>query len=222
MKHIIKILAAVTALCAAPVAEAQYYEIASQVPSLLSPALSGSLNYKGYVEASGLAGMGRNRANFLGVSTTQGFTYSSWFFMGAGMGVDVVIAPEYSLPSGGTDGWYPESSRTKTMIPLFSDFRFSIAAGAGTSAFIDIKAGAAWLIGSSYLRLSDSYISNSAQFYLRPTLGMRIPVDGTHPSRSVTLGITYQLLTSDNNYSYYPNGKSATLQNLGVTVGYEW
>lgn len=34
------------------VAKAQFYEIANQVPQLLSPALSGSFNYKGYIEAS--------------------------------------------------------------------------------------------------------------------------------------------------------------------------
>ena len=32
-------------------ANAQYYEIANRLPSLISPALSGSMKYKGFVEA---------------------------------------------------------------------------------------------------------------------------------------------------------------------------
>lgn len=73
---------------------AQYYQIANQLPQLISPALSGSLNYKGFVEVSGLAGVGHNRANVIDFSTTQGFQYSSWFFMGVGAGVDVVMAQQ--------------------------------------------------------------------------------------------------------------------------------
>lgn len=79
---------------AAPKASAQYYEIATQLPQLISPALSGSLNYKGFVELSGTAGIGNNRVNDIGISTTQGFRYASWFFMGVGAGVDVVMAQQ--------------------------------------------------------------------------------------------------------------------------------
>ena len=85
-------VAAVLAVGMAVPARAQYYEIANQLSGLISPALSGSMQYRGFVEASGLAGMGKNRANFLGVSTSQGFQYSSWFFMGVGMGIDVAMA----------------------------------------------------------------------------------------------------------------------------------
>lgn len=86
------IMAAVIAMAATASAHAQYYEIAGQLPSLISPALSGSLNYKGFVEASGTAGIGDSRANFIGVSTSQGFKYADWFFMGVGIGVDVAMA----------------------------------------------------------------------------------------------------------------------------------
>lgn len=45
----IKVIAAISllALGVSLQASAQYYEIASQLPSLLSPALSGSMKYKG-------------------------------------------------------------------------------------------------------------------------------------------------------------------------------
>lgn len=72
--------------------KAQYYELANQLTNLISPALSGSASYQGYVDLSGTAGIGDNRANFVGISTTQGFRYTPWFFMGAGLGIDVAMA----------------------------------------------------------------------------------------------------------------------------------
>ena len=55
---------------------AQYYQIANQLPQLISPALSGSFDYKGFVELSGLAGVGHNRSNIIDLSTTQRFQYT--------------------------------------------------------------------------------------------------------------------------------------------------
>lgn len=98
MKTFYRILA-ITALAAAPVAaSAQYYEIANQLPSLIQPALSGSLNYKGFFEASYTQGMGKYKANFLEISTSQGFRYSNWFYMGVGIGVDFLFP---TLPTTG-------------------------------------------------------------------------------------------------------------------------
>ncbi|MDE6396139.1 MAG: hypothetical protein K2K84_02585, partial [Muribaculaceae bacterium] len=75
------ILAAI-ALTASSSVKAQYYEIANQISNLVSPALSGAGSYRGFVELSGLAGFGTNRANFVELSTSQGFKYSNWFYMG--------------------------------------------------------------------------------------------------------------------------------------------
>lgn len=225
MKRIVRYFATLMlAGASVTAANAQYYEIANQIPSLISPALSGSLNYKGFIEASGLAGVGQNRANFLGVPTSQGFKYSSWFFMGAGLGVDVVMTNEDNLQydgPGNAPDWYRHSSgKTKAMIPVFSDFRFFLGSQDNINAFIDLKLGAAWLLGSSYLQLHDSYLSNSTQFYFRPSIGMRVPIDKARTNRAVNISVTYQLLTSDNNYGW--NTNSVTLNNIGVTVGYEW
>lgn len=66
MKHPFRLLVIALMLAAGSQASrAQYYEITNQLTNLISPALSGSFNYKGYVEASGLAGVGHNRANFI-------------------------------------------------------------------------------------------------------------------------------------------------------------
>lgn len=226
MKHLKPafLAAAAMALAATPEAHAQYYEIVNQLPNLISPALSGSMNYKGYVDVTGTMGIGRDRANFVGISTTQGFQYSSWFFMGAGIGVDLAM----SSTSGAAydwqpaNQWYPQTSRTKAMIPVFSDFRFNIGGNAGPSMFIDIKAGAAWLLGRTYLELNNGALSNKAQFLLRPSIGVRIPTNKSNPKTAMNIGVTYQLLTADNSWSYWSNSYGPTVSSLGLTLGYEW
>lgn len=201
---------------------AQYYEIANQIPSLLSPALSGALSYKGYVDVVLLPGVGHNRANDVGISTTQGFQYTSWFYMGVGVGVDLMMAQQ-------PDGWQPDpdydytyygSAKRKAMIPVFSDFRFNIGDRSSVSCFIDIKLGAAWLLGRDYLRMADGFMSNNTQFFMRPAIGVRIPVSSKNPKQAFNIGLTYQLLTSNNNY--YWSSNSLTLNNFGITLSYEW
>ena len=218
-------VAVVAVLCALGVS-AQYYQLANQLPGLISPALSGSGRYKGFVELSGVAGLGDNRANFVGISTSQGYQYSSWFFMGVGIGLDVAMAKhddsDSGLPPEELPGFYRrESSDTKVMLPLFSDFRFNIGgAGGGASAFIDLKIGAAWFLGNSYLALDNARMGRGAQFYLKPTLGVRVPVSKNNPDQAFVFGLTYQLLTSNNNYSW--TGNSVTLNSIGATIGFEW
>lgn len=224
MKKLLSLaVAAVMAAGMAVPARAQYYEIANQLPSLISPALSGSMQYRGFVEASGLAGMGKNRANFLGISTSQGFQYASWFFMGVGMGVDVAMAQQDDrYGAWDPDDWnYGGTAKTKCMIPVFTDFRFRIGSDTSVAAFLDLKLGAAWLLGDDDLMMKTAYMSNETQFYFRPSLGVRIPVSSQNPKQAVNVAVTYQLLTSNNNYTYW-HDNSVTLNNLGLTVGFEW
>lgn len=222
LKYIISALAIDVGTSAA---SAQYYEIANQLPSLISPALSGSLRYKGFVDLSGTAGMGDNRANFAGISTTQGFQYADWFFMGAGLGVDVAVAhqPEKDMRPQPGDGsyWNRSRSKTKAMIPVFSDFRFNIGGAQSTSFYIDLKVGAAWFIGNSYLEMDTGCMGNNTQFYFKPSIGVRVPVMANDSRKAINIGVSYQLLTSNNNY-YYWQSDSMTLNNLGLTIGYEW
>lgn len=224
MKKLLSLaVAAVLAAGMAVPARAQYYEIANQLPSLISPALSGSMQYRGFVEASGLAGMGKNRANFLGISTSQGFQYASWFFMGVGMGVDVAMAQQDDrYVAWDPDDWeYGGTAKTKCMIPVFTDFRFRIGNDNSVAAVIGLKLGAAWLLGDDDLMMKTAYMSNETQFYFRPSLGVRIPVSSQNPKQAVNVAVTYQLLTSNNNYTYW-HDNSVTLHNLGLTVGFEW
>lgn len=211
-------------LLAASSASAQYYELANQITNMIQPALSGSMRYKGFVDVSGTGGIGTNRANFFGVSTTQGFMYADWFFMGAGVGVDVVTGQDtgYDGNMDQTGPWWSQNatSKTRVMLPVFSDFRFIIGGMTKTSFFIDLKMGASWLLGNRYLELHDQRLNTAAQFYLKPSVGVRIPTNKNNPKQAVNVGLTYQLITSDNNFGWY--GNSVTLNNLGATVAYEW
>lgn len=205
--------------CCPAVANAQYYEIASQIPSLLSPALSGSMAYKGFVEMTGIGGVGSNRANFLEISTSQGFQYSSWFFMGAGIGVDVAMSRN-SKSWDNSRLYRGSNATTMAMLPVFSDFRFNIGSGGGTSVYIDAKVGAAWFIGNYYLQLHDRTMGHGAQFFLQPSVGVRIPINSQKPGQAINVGVTYRLLTSNNNYSWYDG--SVTLNGFGASVSFEW
>lgn len=223
MKTIFGYIAAMVAVAVgAPSVDAQYYEIANQVPGLLRPALSGSLNYKGYVETSYLKGVGDKNVDFLSFSTSQGFRYSSWFFMGVGIGADVLfshvdddfgnwINPDLSYLEHG-------STATGVMIPLFTDFRFNIGGQSSVSFFIDIKTGCSFLIGKDYLRVGNGYLTSNEYFYLRPSIGVRIPVS-ENGRQAVNVGVDYQLLTSDywNSYS-----RSTTIHAIGGVISYEW
>lgn len=225
MKRLIRTTLILTALIfAALPASAQYYEIANQVRNLITPALSGGANYKGYVEASVLGGLGDNRASIFGISTSQGFRYSSWFYMGAGIGVDVAVANrgDGNLPEGERPDYFSHtSSQTKAMIPVFSDFRFIIGSNpASTQAYIDLKLGATWLIGSGFLELADARIGGNAQFYLKPQVGVRVPVSASNPRQALNFGLTYQLITSSNNYGWYSS--SVSLNNIGLSIAFEW
>ena len=51
---------------------------------------------------------------------------------------------------------------------------------------------------------------------------MRIPVNAEKPRRAFNIGLTYQLLTNNDNDYWGYSYESATLSNLGITLGYEW
>ncbi|MDE6537914.1 MAG: hypothetical protein K2M13_07770 [Muribaculaceae bacterium] len=73
-------------------AYSQIYEIVNQILSLLSPVLSGSGSYKGLLEAGWSKTLGDKKADFLEFSTSQGYQHNSWFYMGAGIGADILFA----------------------------------------------------------------------------------------------------------------------------------
>ena len=215
-KHITLIIAAIMYLI--PVGtSAQYTSIVNQAASMMQTAIMGGMSYRGYVEASYTGGFGNLQADFVGISTVQGVQYADWFFMGAGLGVDLV----YSKTDASYNGWFGDR-KTRTsgaMIPIFTDFRFNIGGNQGPSFFIDIKAGGSILIGKNYLAIENGYINGSEYFMLKPTIGLRVPVGG-NGKRAMNLGLTYQLLTC--NYWWYNNSNSGTLNSLGATVSYQW
>ena len=211
------IIAIILSMLSSLSASAQYYEIANRIPSLIQPALSGSGQYKGFIEAGYSKTLGNYDADFLELSTSQGFQYNSWFYMGVGLGVDVLFShknddwgSDWENPSYGSDRG---STTTAAMIPLFTDFRFNIGGNSGASFFIDMKVGCSFLLGNKYISIGDGYLTNQEYFYLRPSIGMRIPTNSRNPKQAVDIGINYRLLTSNywNSWS-----RNITLNSIGV------
>lgn len=226
------ILIGVLAASFASTAKAQYYELANQIPQMIQPALSGSFNYRGFVEASFTGGIGTNAVNSLEFTTTQGFKYSNWFFMGVGAGVNVLFSnykdsdrpdgynPDYRPGNGGYNSNYGRND-TGVMIPLYSDFRFNFGQEKNVGFFIDVRLGASFLVGKSYMNTPDGVLNNSEGFYLRPSVGMRIPTNSNDTRQAINIGVTYQLITNNYwNWSWYYN--STTLNSIGASISYEW
>lgn len=213
-------LAASVAIASATAANAQYYQAINQVTNMLQTAFSGGFNYRGFVDAGYVNGIGDKQASFLEFSTTQGVKYGNIFFMGIGMGVDVMFT-DYN---GGTGNWLPsneKSTQTAVAIPMFTDFRLNFGQPTSTGFFIDLKVGAAFYVSDNYIRVGDGYINSSSSFYLKPTIGVRVPVSKSNPKLAMNFGASYQLLT--NSYWYNPNhNNNITLSSLGLTVGFEW
>lgn len=222
-RSILTVALCMAAFLAPSRANAQYYEIANQIPQLLRPALSGSMNYKGFFDAGYSKTFGNYVADFAEFSTTQGFQYANWMYMGVGLGVDVIFAHR-------GDNWgnwdrsnnfdFNHSSTSKAvMMPLFTDFRFTLGNSTGASFFLDLRLGCSFLLGKDYIEIGNGYITNQQYFYLRPSLGIRIPVSDKSSKQAVDLGITYKLLTSNYWNSW---NRNITLNGIGVTIGYEW
>ena len=222
MKMINRIIIAAAILMgtATTTAHAQYYQLANQATNMISTALSGGVNYRGYADVGYLAGLGDKRADILSISTTQGVKFSNTFFMGVGLGVDVMFCDvaDVSRPPQ----WGPDDkgfTETGVAIPLFTDFRLNFGAPGSVGFYADLKIGASFLVGNDYIRVGDGYLTNSESFYLKPAIGMRIPVSGGNSKYAFNVGVNYQLTTS--NY-WYVNSNNITLSSLGVNVGFEW
>lgn len=207
-------------------ARAQYYEIANQLPNLISPALSGSFNYKGYVDVDYMQGLGKYKANVLDISTSQGFKYSNWFFMGVGLGVDVLFSHTESTPSFSSfrnidNNFDPnhKSTSTAVMIPIFTDFRFNIGNQNKPSFFFDVKIGCSFLCSNTYIQIDNGYLTNQQYFYLKPSVGVRIPTNSNNSKQAFNVGITYQMMTS-NYWSSWD--RNVYLNGLGINASYEW
>lgn len=208
---------------AAPVS-AQYSDIVNGITNAIRPALSGAASYKGYVEADYTQGFGNYRTNFLSLSTSQGYKFTEWFYLGAGIGVDLLWS---TVNSGwGNDwgashpDWYShQHTSSAVMIPVFTDFRFILGSQTDTSFFVNLRLGASFLCTDSYIQIRDGYLTNQSYFYFQPAVGVRIPVSETHPRQAVDVGLHYRLMTSDY-WSYWQY--NAAINGVGLNISYEW
>lgn len=191
-------------------ANAQFYEIGNQITRLFSPALSGSFNYKGFIEASYLKGIGDDRFDVVDISTTQGFKYKSWCFMGVGAGVD------FMLPSLDNK---QQNDDPEIMVPVYTDFRFFIGNQSNVGMTIDLRVGAAFTFADRF-NTNHGRLYEDECFYLRPSIGLRIPF--SNAKRALNIGISYQLLVSDFYDDHYGWDQHKAFNNVGATIGFEW
>lgn len=222
-RYVVGMMVALLAILCSGNASAQYYEIANRLPSLISPALSGSFNYKGFVDVGYSKTLGHYDADFLEISTSQGFRYANWFYMGVGIGADILFAHKNDNwgnwdRSSGFDTNH-SSTNTAVMLPLFTDFRFNIGGATGASFFIDVKVGCSFLLSDRYISIGNGYLTNQEYFYLRPSIGIRIPTNSQNSKQAVDIGISYKLLTSNYWNSW---NRNVTLNGIGATIAYEW
>ncbi len=217
MKSIKKTLVALAAIIGcSSAASAQYYQMTNQAVNMISSIFNAGASYKGFLDASFTRGIGTYEANVLEFTTTQGAQFTNWFYMGLGAGVDVIFTQEADdfNPDNFTDRKFTSQG---CMIPLYSDFRFNIGDQTKPSFFADLRIGAAFLVGKDYVQIKEAYISRSECFYLRPTVGVRIPVSKSNPKFAVNLGVSYQLVTTE-----YWSNRNIALNSLGLTAGFEW
>ena len=124
----------------------------------------------------------------------KGFKYANWFFMGVGAGVDIM------LPNDHHDYYEPG-----VMVPLYADFRFLIGDQSKVSANLDLRVGAAFPFNN---------LIGDENFYLRPSLGVRFPINKNKPKQALNVAFTYQLLVDGCHYW--------DRHSLGATIGFEW
>lgn len=217
----ILMIAAAVALSSAVGANAQYYQLATQAADMIRTAATGGMNYRGYVDAAFAGGVGKKRTDVFELSTTQGIKVTPQFFIGVGAGLQLLLT---DVNNDEGEVYYPwmanhDYTTTGVAIPLFTDLRLDLGNQSDLSFFADLKLGASFMTGSKLIRIGDGYVYSSQCFYLRPTLGMRIPLTKNNNKMAMTVGLTYQLLTSG---SWYMNHNSVTLNAIGANVGFEW
>ena len=205
-------------------ASAQYSDIVNGIANAITPALSGSGAYKGFVETSYTQGFGNYRTSFASLTTSQGYRFTNWFYMGAGIGVELLWS---TVNDGWASDWqqhYPDwyshsHTSTAVMIPVFTDFRFMFGNYSATSFFINLRLGADFLCTNSYVRIRDGYLTNTDYFLFQPAFGVRIPISAYNPKQAIDIGIHYRLMTCD----YWSSWNSdICLNGLGVNVAFEW
>lgn len=204
------LLALLVSLTFTGVAKAQYYEMASHMTDMLWPALSGNANYKGYVEASYLKGIGEDRVDFVDISTTQGVKFANWFYLGVGAAVDVM------LPSVDYSNHKYDAS---IMVPLYADFRFYVGNPSKVGVNLDIRFGTAFVFDE--FPTTNGYLLEDENLYIRPTLSVRFPINKNKPKQAINVGVSYQLLLNEWESHYYFDDAKA-FHNVGATIGFEW
>lgn len=180
--------------------------------------------YKGFLEVGFTGGVGDLKANQLEILTTHGVQLGQNFFVGGGIGVNVLFPQNSYYVSSGVSpryGNYSSGSDNGVMIPLYFDMRVS---GHGRIApFFDLKMGGAFIASDNLVVGDEAFDNDKACGYFSPTVGVRFALS---PKSAVNIGVTYNLLTQRDYYydydGYVYDSDGPTLNSLGVRMSLEW
>ena len=107
-----------------------------------------STGYRGFVEASSIFSVGKDKYNsIINVSTSHGYQFNPYWFTGGGL----------ALHGCG-------------MLPLFAEARGNMLAGRYTP-FVDLKTGVAFDVDRFRSKYNISHRSNRAFYFLNPSIG---------------------------------------------------
>lgn len=216
--------AAMLMASAAAPASAQINEIVNGLTNVAITAARQGAGYKGYLEADYTHTFGNYKSSFVTLATSQGYMVSDHFYIGAGVGVDLMWT---TLDKGWGSDWLPRdparasrhSVSSALMVPVFSDFRYIMGQATDPTLFLNLRVGCAFLCTDSYVRIADGYLTNREYFYLQPAVGVRVPVNRTKPRQAVDFGIHYRLMTG----RYWSGWQhDAAINGLGLNISYEW
>jgi hypothetical protein len=87
--------------------------------------------------------------------------------------------------------------------------------------YIGTKIGCSFLVSDDEIHVNRGYITSDECFYLKPSIGIRIPAGPTDHT-ALNIAVSYQLITPGYNRYDYSNNESISLNGFGLTIGYEW
>lgn len=149
--------------------------------------------YRGFVEMGYAIGTGDNAEDRLEISTSHGYQFNPYLFLGGGV------------------GFHYYTNADEAMLPFFVDFRANFIRGSVTP-YAGVKLGYSALLGDIF--------GSSGGLYFSPSIGVRFSID-SDKAINVSLGYSLQRLNNDAYYDdYYYDG--FTMNALHLKVGFEF
>lgn len=151
--------------------------------------------YRGFADMGYTVGIGEWKAGRIEVTTSHGYQFTPYLFMGGGTGIH----------------YYCTDGAEETVVPLFVDFRANFIKGK-IVPFARIKAGYSFDTSESFEGLG---------FYIAPSAGVKFMVSDNF-AINFSLGYTSQLVDSYYEDYYYEYSSTENLGGITFKTGFEF